>query len=132
MTQHTLSSREEKMLDKLAEGSPFWGAIRAKYAEFGALTDRQHELFERDAARITWQRSAPKVNGQPVRNKFKAGKSPRCASRTEFCPSAATSVVGQFGYCNTHVDDAQADYDEWIAARKSERAQDAAAEATGT
>jgi hypothetical protein len=96
------------------------------------LTDSQYECFERDAARISWQRSAPKIGGVPVRNKFRAGKSPRCASRAEFCPSAATQVVGQFAYCINHVDAAREEYDEWIAARRQEREQDANAEATGT
>jgi hypothetical protein len=131
MTQHTLSGAQEKLLDKLSEGSAFFGNLRARYFEFGSMTDGQFDCFERAAAKITWQRSAPKVAGIPVRNKFRAGKVPRCATRSEFCPAVATAVVGQFGYCSEHIESALADYDEFIAARKAEREQDAAAEATG-
>jgi hypothetical protein len=132
MTQHTLSAAEEKLLDTLAQRRPFWGAVRAKYAEFGSLTTGQYECFQRDASRIEWERGAPRVGGTPVRNKFRAGKQPRCASREEFCKEPATTVVGVFGYCAEHVEDAREAYNEWNAARIAEREQDASAEASGT
>jgi hypothetical protein len=132
MTQHTLSASEERLLNTLALRRPFWGAVRAKYAEFGTLTDGQFECFQRDIARVEWERSAPKLGGVPVRNKFRAGKKPRCATRDEFCPQAAVAVVGQFGYCSDHFESAREAFNEWNAARIAERAQDAAAESTGT
>jgi len=129
MTQHTLSAAEEKLLDTLAQRRPFWGTVRAKYAEYGAMTDGQYECFTRDAARIEWERNAPRISGTPVRNKFRSGKKPRCASRDKFCPEPATTVVGQFGYCAEHTEDAREAYNDWLESRQAAREQDASAEA---
>jgi hypothetical protein len=131
--QIELNKKQERILDDLAKTSGFWGSIRAKYAEFGSLTQRQFEIFERDAERIEWQRDAPRVDGVPVRNRYQtdAGK-PRCAHRAQpWCQSAATIVVGRWGYCVDHAEEARTELGEWCAARDAERAQERAAEAVG-
>lgn len=123
-TQIELSTREEKRLDDLAKTSPFWGSIRARYAEWGALTARQHELFVRDCERAEWQKDAQRIaGGTPIRNKFRVGGKPRCAHRAEQCQSVATVVVGTFGYCAAHEADATEELTSWKHDRDAERSE---------
>src|ERR1700729_914682 len=133
MEQIELSRKQERILDALAESSRFWGSIRAKYAEFGALTARQFELFERDAARMEWQRGAQRIGDVAVRNKLKTAGKPRCAHREQpWCHAVASIVVGSWGYCGQHAPQAQEELDDWKGARNEERTQERAAEASGT
>ncbi len=123
MKQVELNRSQERILDQLAKSSDFWGSVRAKYAEFGSLTHRQFEVFERDAARLEWQRDAQRIGGLPVRNRFRVGKSPRCAHRGEpYCQSSATNVIGTYGYCADHASEAREEFDSWKRERDEERA----------
>jgi hypothetical protein len=121
--QITLSRSEEKLLDDLADSNDFWCSIRAKYAEFDALTEAQYVLLRGEIERRAWQRGANRVAGQPVRNKFasKSGE-PKCAHRTKpFCTEIATIVVGQWGYCAQHAPAAATALEAWRAERIAER-----------
>lgn len=123
-TQVELSKREEARLDDLAKTSTFWASVRCRYAEWGALTQKQNSLFIRDCSRAEWMDGAQKIVGVPVRNKFHVvgGKQPRCANRGEQCPEIATVVIGTFGYCAAHSDAATEDLNAWKADReKAER-----------
>jgi hypothetical protein len=130
--QIELNRKQERVLDDLAKRSEFWGSIRAKYAEFGALTAKQFELFERDSARVEWQKSAQRIAGVPVRNKLKVCGQPRCADRSRpWCDQPATIVVGDWAYCDQHANNARKELDDWRRARHAERANEHTTEATG-
>lgn len=131
--QVALSRSEEKWLDEFAQGSEFWASIRAKYAEFDGLTEKQYAALKRDIERNGWKRNAPKLNGVSVRNKFTTRDgSPRCGHAGKpWCQSAATVVVGSFGYCRDHEDAAREALAEWKRTRDSKRDGDAAAEHSG-
>ena len=123
MKQVELTRSQERILDQLAQSSDFWGSVRAKYADFGSLTHRQFEIFERDAARLEWQRDAQRIGGLPVRNRFRVGNQPRCAHREQpYCESVATVVVGRYGYCADHADVAREEFDSWRRSRDEARA----------
>jgi hypothetical protein len=133
MKQIELSRSQEIALDNLARSSKFWSSVRAKYAEFGALTSRQFEILEDAIERRAWQRSALRVAGAPVRNRYKTdGGKPRCAhAERPWCTAAATIIVGALGYCAAHARAAMEARDEWLRARAEERAQGRAAEEVG-
>lgn len=128
--QHSLSATEERALDDLAKRNKFWGSVRAAYADYSGLTQRQYELFHEQLARDAWREGAPTVDGVAVRNRFvTAGGKPRCAMRTKpACRGEATMAIGQFGYCATHAESAQSDYERWLRAKKSEHDGDESAQ----
>lgn len=126
-SQIELTKKEEARLDDLAKTSQFWASVRCRYAEWGALTQKQHLLFIRDSERAEWQHDAQRIVGVPVRNKFHVagGKQPRCAHRAEQCQAVATVVVGTFGYCSLHEADAREELVAWKADRDAERTEKA-------
>jgi len=99
--QIALGKVEEQVLDDLAEHNDFWASIRAKYAEYDALTESQYALLRGEIEKRAWQKTAKHVLGVPVRNKFadNSGR-PKCAERSKpYCSEIATEVVGQWAYC---------------------------------
>lgn len=123
--QIAISKSEEHALDDLAHQSDFWSRIRAAYAAYDALTERQYELLREHIARNSWKRNAARVAGHPVRNKYCAGDgTPRCAHRgTPWCKATSTRVVGAFGYCAEHADEARAEFDAWKASHTAQFAE---------
>lgn len=129
--QIVITKSDERLLDDLANRSDFWSSIRAKYAEYGTLTERQHDLLVEEREKHAWRKDAPRIGGVAIRNRFATeGGRPRCAHRGKpWCREAATVVVGTFGYCHDHAGEAEDDLNDWLEARKAERAQQTADEA---
>ncbi len=74
-----ISKAGERLLDRLAETSPFWAGVRAKYAMYDTLTGAQAEAFARERDRAAWLSRAPRIDGKPIRNRYRtAGGRPRC------------------------------------------------------
>ncbi|PZR56280.1 MAG: hypothetical protein DLM50_08395 [Candidatus Meridianibacter frigidus] len=120
--QISLSQGDEARLDALADRNKFWASVRAAYADFGTLTQRQYELLHEQVSRDAWRANAPIVDGVAARNQFATAEGrPRCANRAKpYCREEATQVVGSFAYCPAHVMEARAAYDEWLREKKSE------------
>lgn len=121
--QIALSRSEERALDGLAESNAFWSGLRAKYAEFDALTERQYTLLREEIEKRQWERGAHRIAGQPVRNRFadRQGR-PKCALRTKpYCSEIATVVAGQWGYCAAHAPAAAEALEAWRVERAAER-----------
>ncbi len=114
---HPLTIAEEKDLDRLADGSEFFGRIRAAFAEWGTLTHRQYEVFSQARDRDAWRKGAKQIGGVSVRNRYETPDgSVLCGSRAKpSCRAVATIVVGNFGYCSEHADEAKRGLDEWRA-----------------
>ncbi|HTV72165.1 MAG TPA: hypothetical protein VME66_00465 [Candidatus Acidoferrales bacterium] len=119
-----LTRSQERTLDEFAKTSDFWSRVRSAYAAYGGLTERQHELFQRQLERDAWKADAQRLGGIPIRNRFRTtdGK-PRCADRAKpYCESAATIIVGSFAFCERHAPTAKGEHDEWLASRREENA----------
>ncbi len=116
---HELTREEQRALDHMAETSDFWSRIRASAAEYDGLTEKQYERFLQQVERDSWMAGAQRVNGVPVRNKFRTGgRKPRCADREKpYCESEATVVVGTYAYCSEHAEAARESLDQWKASR---------------
>lgn len=129
--QIAITRTEEMLLDELAETSAFWSSVRAKYAEYGALTERQHELLSEEREKRSWTKSATKIGGVPVRNRYLTDKAqPRCAHRGKpYCRYEATHVVGSFGFCNEHTLEAREALKTWLDDKRAERARDRSVDA---
>jgi hypothetical protein len=128
-----LTRSQERALDDFAKISDFWGRIRAAYAEYGSLTEKQYALFERQIERDAWKSDAQRLNAVPIRNRFRtADGKPRCADRAKpYCENAATIIVGTFAFCEQHAAAAKDQYDEWMASRREQRAQEQSSEPSG-
>jgi hypothetical protein len=128
--QIAITKSDERLLDDLANGSDFWSSIRAKYAEYGTLTERQRDLLVEEREKQAWRKDALRIGGVAIRNKFTTqGGRPRCAHRGKpWCEDAATIVVGAFGFCHDHAGEAEDELKDWLDARKAERAQEKSAE----
>lgn len=128
MSQKTLSKSEERALDGLAASSEFWASVRAGYAEYDGLTEKQYDRFVEALEKNAWRADAPTIDGKLVRNKFKTKSgAAKCANRAKpFCHAAASIVIGAYAYCADHAAEAQADLDAWLEARKQEHLQEAA------
>jgi hypothetical protein len=132
--QVELTRSQERQLDEFARASDFWSRIRAAYADYGGLTEKQYALFERQREKDAWKADAQRLNGVPIRNRFRTsdGK-PRCADRSKpYCESEATIIVGSFAFCTAHAASAKEEYDGWLAGRREIQAQERAAEQTGS
>jgi len=117
---HELTREEQRALDRMAETSDFWSRIRASAAEYDGLTEKQYNLFVQQVERDSWKAGALRVNGVPVRNKFRTGgRKPRCADREKpYCESEATVVVGTYAYCGEHAEAARESLEQWKSSRE--------------
>jgi hypothetical protein len=121
--QVELKRSEERALDEFAKTSDFWSRVRAAYAQYGSLTERQYELLTNQIQKDAWKADAQRLNGIPIRNRFRTEDGlPRCADRAKpYCENEATVIVGAFAFCGDHAEKAQSDLDEWRASHKTER-----------
>ncbi|MHB8704026.1 MAG: hypothetical protein ACYC8W_07820 [Candidatus Tyrphobacter sp.] len=97
---HKLTAPQMKALQKLADDSDYFASLEAAAKNYGGLSDKQYESFQRSF----WKADAQLVDDKPVRNKFKTSDGhARCADRQQpYCTRAAVVVVGPFAFCKMH------------------------------